>query len=167
MALAHGLEECRRGAGDDLDIDFRASRGIGGEDRRQTHRRGRLERPDDDLSARHGGVRRGLLRFRHQPADTLGVGQKLATGAGQAHAAAVAMKQRHAKLGLEQADALGHVGLHRVEPLRRLGDAARLRHRREDGEIAGVHGSAPPAAAITKSDGFLHDKPFFAEFRAA
>jgi len=69
LPFAHGLEEGRRGARDDLDIDLRASRGIGREDRRQAHRRGRLERTDDDLSARHRAVRGRLLSFRHEPAD--------------------------------------------------------------------------------------------------
>jgi hypothetical protein len=42
------------------------------------------------------------------------VGQKLFTGGRKRNSLFVAMKKRRAQLVLEQADALGHIGLHRM-----------------------------------------------------
>jgi hypothetical protein len=49
------------------------------------------------------------------------------------------MKQRHAKLGFEQPDALRDVRLHGMQMFRRLGDAAGMGHGSKYRQIACIH----------------------------
>ena len=111
-----------------------------GQQRRQPHRRRRLHRADRKRSLGLAIVARrehGLVR---QCRHSLRVGQKAFAGAGQRHAAAVALEQRCADLGLQGLDALGDVGLHRVELFGGAGDAAGAGHRGKGLDVTQFHG---------------------------
>ena len=146
LVRQHGLDQRRRRVGVDLDVDLRIGRCVSREDRRQSQRRRRFERADRDPAARHRAVGGGLLRFADQSPDPLRIGQELRARAGQADAAGVAMEKRHAELGFEQPDALGHVRLHGVELAAALvmppSRATALKNARSPASIA----KAPPRA---------------------
>ena len=134
------VDQFRRGARADRQVDPGMGGREAGQDRRQMQGRRGLQGPDDQIALRHAVVGDRAPGIGDQPRRRLGEGQQAFPGRRQAHAPGMAFEQGSTQAVLQQAHPRRHVGLHGMQFRRRAVHGAGAGDRLEDAEIGKLHG---------------------------
>ena len=141
-ARQHAFEHGPGGPGGQVKVNLGVALVIGGQQRRDAHRRRAFQR-SEGKGALRVFTRHGQPRLMDQVEDAPGIFEEVPTRRRQAQAALLANEQLYTQVLLQLLDARGQVRRHPMDVLRGGADAALLCHGLEDLQLHQVHRHSP------------------------